>query len=78
MAGIADSATVVSDGQVGVMILLVRDLSDDIYECHGLVIVFKGVPVPDAFFFSVELPWRGQLPAESYDVFPAECTIFGG
>jgi len=76
MGGVGDDTAVVADSQVGMMLLLVRDLRDDINKCHGLVIVFKRVAVADAFFFCIQLPWRIKFLAEFYDVLLCERTVF--
>jgi len=52
MSAVGDSAAIVADEQVWVMVLLVCDLCNDINKCHGLVIVFERVAMADAFFFA--------------------------
>ena len=41
MRGIAYGAAIITDSKLGMMVLLVGDLCDDINKCHGLVIIFK-------------------------------------
>jgi hypothetical protein len=47
VAAVTDGAFVVTDFQVGVMVLFVGDKSDGVHEGHGFVIVFEGEDAGD-------------------------------
>ena len=75
MSGIAYGAAIIADSKLGMMVLLMGDLCDDINKCHGLVIVFEGVGMADAVFFGIELPGRIQILTKMYDIFLFEYEI---
>ena len=53
MCAVCHGATIVSDQQVGMMVLLMGDLRDDINKRHGLVIILKAVGVADGLLFAI-------------------------
>ena len=50
MGGVLHTAVIVSDRDIGVMILSVRDPRDRVDECHRLVIILKVVSPPNPLF----------------------------
>jgi len=50
MGGVLHTAVIVSNRDIGVMILSVRDPRDRVDECHRLVIILEVVSPPDPLF----------------------------
>ena len=74
MGAVGYSAAIVADKQVWMMVLLVRDLRDDIDKGYGLIIVLKRVAVADVSFFTIWRPGWIQILTECYDILMIKCT----
>lgn len=72
VGAVADAATVIAHQQLGVVVLLVGNLGDDVYKGHGLVIIIKGIAVTDASVGAVELPLWCQLRQQLCNFFATQ------
>jgi hypothetical protein len=61
MCAVSNAATIVTDGQLRMMVLLMRYLRDHVDEGHGLVIVFKPVGEANRTLLIIMLPLRIEL-----------------